>query len=53
LIEQFKLNFWQSMERYLYTGLMGVCAWLLISPVLYAFVYWGTFYLVKRIKIKE
>ncbi len=53
LIEQFKLNFWQSMERYLYTGLMGVCAWLLISPVLYAFVYWGTYYLVKRIKIKE
>ena len=50
LIEQFKMNFWGSMEKYTVAGLMGVCAWLIIAPVLYFGLYSATHLLLKKIK---
>jgi uncharacterized protein (DUF2062 family) len=51
LIEQFQMNFWGSMEKYTMAGLMGVCAWLLISPLLYFGLYSVTNLVVKKIKV--
>lgn len=39
IIEQFKMNFWLSLEKYAMSFVMGAVAWMIVAPIAYMFIY--------------
>lgn len=52
IIKEFQSGFMAAVEKYAMTGLYGVVAWLIVSPIIFAIIYKISFTILNKVSRK-